>query len=101
MTGSDLVSITTARRVAKQVSRVHRGVYGARTGLRTLVKSVARPLLLAGHPAGAVADALVHCVADQPAGVPADAQNVVTGHAQSQTLIELTRRCVSEVALER
>src|SRR5260370_78549 len=39
-----------ARRLSNQIARAYRGTYGARTGLRTIVRSVARQMLNAGSP---------------------------------------------------
>ena len=88
------------RRLSNQVARAYRGTYGARTGLRTLGRSIARRMIGAGCPADVVSAALARVVLDHPASITADRRDLVTGEPRSMALVELTRQCVAEVALE-
>ena len=47
-----------ARRLSNQIARVYRGTFGARTGLRTIVRTMARQALSAGAAPGDIARAL-------------------------------------------
>ena len=89
-----------ARRLSNQIARAYRGTYGAQTGLRSLVKIVARQMLRAGSSSDTVSRVLEHYVLNQPASVVAGPRHVVTGTLNSSTLVELTRECIAEVALE-
>src|SRR6185295_4928956 len=94
------LSDATVRRISNQIARACRGTYGARTGLRTIVKSVARQMLRAGSSPEVVALAFANVVVNHPAYVVADPQNVITGQRHSRMLVDLTRECIDVVALE-
>src|SRR5437879_8720573 len=83
-----------ARRLSNQIARAYRGTYGARTGLRTIVRSVARQMLNAGSPPDVVSRVLERYVLNHPAGLAADPRSLVTGELNSATLVELTQQCV-------
>lgn len=87
-----------ARRLATQLARAYRGTYGAKTGLRTVVTSIARQLLLAGLPYATVAQTLERCVLEHPARHQGDGPHLLTGEPHTQMLVELTRACVDEAA---
>ena len=53
-----IVSEVAGRRLSNQVARAYRGTYGARTGLRTIVRAMSTQMLRAGASAEAVARAL-------------------------------------------
>ncbi len=89
-----------ARRLSNQISRAFRGTYGARTGLRTIVRSVTRQMLVAGSSPDAVARTIEHCVLNHPACLAGDPQNIMTGRSHSRMLVELTRQWVEQMALE-
>ena len=87
------------RRLSNQIGRAYRGTYGARTGLRTLACAIARRMVGEGWSPVAVSAALSGFVANHPASASADRQTVATAE-RSIALVELTRECVAEVALE-
>lgn len=89
------------RRLANQIARALRGTYGAKTGLRTLVSTMAGDLLARGATTDAVAKTFEECVLAHPLPVDSTPQTVVAGQASSATLVELVRECVTVVALER
>lgn len=88
------------RRLSNQIARAYRGTYGARTGLRTLGRSIARRLLSAGWAPEVVSAALARVVLDHPACTGGGRRNLIAGDKRSIALVELTRQCVEEVALE-
>jgi hypothetical protein len=98
--GAAAISDVAARRLANQLSRAFRGTYGARTGLRTIVRSVARQMLAGGASHAAIARALEDSVLNHPAREAGDQHTAVTDKSHSLLLIELTRECVAEAAVE-
>ena len=102
MTGDFDSALTAAgsRRMSNQLARAYGGTYGARTGLRIIVLSLARQMLRSGTTPEAAAQAFERCVLDHPLRSFGDAQNVMTGAAHSQMLIDLTRECVAVAARE-
>ena len=94
------LSSVEARRVANQIERVLHGTFGAESGLRMIVRSIARQLLVAGSSAEDVSQALEREVLDHPASRAADRRADPAVKVNSKTLIALTRECVAEVALE-
>ena len=50
----DVPPPATARRLNNQIARAFRGTYGARTGLRTIVRLTTHQMLLAGTPRDAI-----------------------------------------------
>jgi len=85
------------RRLSNQIGRAYRGTYGAKTGLRILVSTMARQLLVGGSTPQAVARALEECVLNHAAQSTDDPQTRAT---DSQMLVEVTRECVTGVANE-
>jgi hypothetical protein len=89
-----------ARRISNQLARAYRGTYGARTGLRTIVLALARQMIRDGVSPEMTARAFERCVLEHPARAIGDAQPAASGASHSRVLIDLTRECVAEVALE-
>lgn len=89
-----------ARRVSNQIARAFHGTYGATTGLQTIVRAIARQLLVAGSTPDEVTRAFEACVLAHPARHGGDSRSAVPGQVPSAMLVEITRECVSSVALE-
>jgi hypothetical protein len=94
------LSSVEARRVANQIERVLHGTFGAESGLRMIVRSIARQLLVAGSSPDVVAMALEREVLEHPGSRAADRRDGPEAKVNSRTLVALTRQCVAEVALE-
>jgi hypothetical protein len=97
---TDLPPAATARRLNNQIARAFRGTYGARTGLRTIVRLTTLQMLQAGTPRDAIQRTLELCVLNHPARLLSDPHNIVTGESQSTTLAQLTRQWSDEVTLD-
>lgn len=99
---ADRISVTVQarRRLSNQVGRAYRGSYGARTGLRTLGRSIARRLIDAGWSPEAISAALARVVLDHPASTIDDSRPLTTRAPRSAALVELTRQSVADVVLE-
>ena len=97
-----IVPEAAGRRLSNQVARAYRGTYGARTGLRTLVRAMSLQMLRAGASPDAVARALSEFAASCPvvAGLAATRNDAVAASAlpalmseySSELAIELERR---------
>lgn len=87
-----------ARRLDVAIGRAVRGTYGARTGLRTIVRGVVTELMAEGATPETIADQLERCVRDHPIGHAHDRRNLITGALHSSMLVDLARRCVDELA---
>lgn len=88
--------------MSNQIARAFRGTYGAKTGLQTLVRTMASDLLARGATSDAVTKTFEECVFEHSALLASEPGNVVAGQqAASATLVELIRECVTTVALER
>ena len=87
--------------MSNQIGRAYRGTYGAKTGLRTIVRAIARQLLMDGSSTDAVARAFEQCVLTHPDRPGHDPQNVVTGQSYSDMLVALTRESIASVAVEQ
>jgi hypothetical protein len=96
--GPAVLPDAAARRLANQLARAFHGTYGAPTGLRVIVRAVARQMLVAGSSEAAVARTFERCVMNHPA-CPADSKSL-TDMAQPRMLVALTQQCVAEVAQE-
>jgi hypothetical protein len=92
------LSDLAARRLSNQIGRAFRGTFGARTGLRTIARSVAQQMLAAGSGEEAIALTFEHCILDHPGRLIGEGRNVLGGESHSRMLIELTRSCVAEAA---
>ena len=95
-----LLSNAAARRVSNQIARAFRGTYGAETGLRTIVRSIALPLLASGASTDSVFAVFEACVLSHPAQPAADAPNRATIVARSAAIIAVARDGVSDAATE-
>jgi hypothetical protein len=100
LTPQDAPPPATARRLNNQIARAFRGTYGARTGLRTIVRLTTRQMLQAGMPRDAIQRTLELCVLNHPARAVRDPHNIMTGESQSTTLAQLTRQWSDEVTLD-
>lgn len=99
-TASMVLPPAAVRRLSNQIGRAFRGTYGAQTGLRILVGSMARQLLGAGASPDALTRALEQCVLAHPGRLADDRRSLVTGTSQCATLVRVTRECVAATALE-
>ena len=90
----------TARRLNNQIARAFRGTYGARTGLRTIVRLTTLQMLQAGTPRATIQRTIESCVLNHPARDVRDPHNIVTGESQSTTLAQLARQWSDEVTLD-
>ena len=88
------------RRLSNQIARVYRGTFGAHTGLRTIVRTMARQALRAGASPGEISRAFEIEVLSHSARLAADSRGDGATELQSQSLIELTQQCVADVARE-
>lgn len=95
-----LLSNAAARRVSNQIARAFRGTYGAETGLRTIVRSIALPLLASGASTDAVVAVFEACVLSHSARAAADAPNRATIDARSAAIIAVARDGVADAAAE-
>lgn len=88
------------RRLSNQIARVYRGTFGARTGLQTIVRMIARQALSTGASPGDIARAFELQVLSHAAHLAAEGRGDGAADLQSQSLIELTQQCVADVARE-
>jgi hypothetical protein len=93
-----LVPAASGRRLSSHIGRAFRGGVGAKTGLRTIVRSVAAEMLAAGATEGSVMRALGACVRNHPARIGRDVQSLISGKSHSTILIELADECIADVA---
>lgn len=89
-----------ARRLSNQIDRAHRGTFGAQTGLRTIVKGVAREMLRAGAPPDVVSTAIANHLVSHPVSPVGKPIGSPSGGMSSTSLIELVQQCVDEVVVE-
>jgi CheY-like chemotaxis protein len=92
------VPAASGRRLSNQIGRAFRGTFGAKTGLRTIMRSVAAEMLAAGATEQSVARALEMCVLHHPARTDCDSHSLISGASHSAVLIELASECVADVA---
>ena len=90
----------TARRLNNQIARAFRGTYGARTGLRTIVRLTTLQMLQSGTSRASIQRTIESCVLNHPARDLRDPHNIVTGESQSTTLAQLARQWSDEVTLD-
>ena len=93
-----ILPAASGRRLSNQIGRAFRGTFGAKTGLRTIIRSVAAEMLAAGATKESVARALETCVLDHPARADCDSHSLVSGTLHSTVLVELASECVADVA---
>jgi hypothetical protein len=93
-----IVPKAARRRLSNQVARAYRGTYGARTGLRTLVRAMSVQMLRAGSSPEAIARALSDVALKCPVvvGLPATRNDAVDASALPALISEYS----SEVAIE-
>jgi hypothetical protein len=94
------LSDAAGRRLANQIDRVFRGTYGARTGLQTIVTALARQMLTNGSSPAAIMRTFEGCVLNHPAQLARDPRSTLTDDPNWTLLVELTRQCVADAALE-
>src|SRR6185312_11146801 len=88
----------SGRRLSSQIGRAFRGTFGAETGLRTLLRLVAKEMLAAGATEQCVRETLERCVMEHPARVGRDANSLLSGKSHSAVLVEIANECVAAVA---
>lgn len=94
------LSDAAGRRLSNQIDRVFRGTYGARTGLQTIVTALARQMLATGSSPAAIMRTFEGRVLNHPARLGRDPQSTLTDDPNWTLLVELTRQCVTDAALE-
>lgn len=99
-TNDDAALPGTARRLNNQIARAFRGTYGARTGLRMIVRLTTRRMLQAGTPRDMIQRTIEQSVLNHPARAIRDPHNIMTGESQSTTLAQLARQWSDEVTLD-
>ena len=77
-----------------------RGTYGARTGLQTIVTALARQMIATGSSPAAIMRTFEGCVLNHPARLGRDPQSALTDDPNWTLLVELTRQCVADAAVE-
>jgi hypothetical protein len=82
------------RRMVNQIARVHRGTFGAATGMQIIATSVARQMLVAGLSSATIARTLARCVLSQPNPTAANPEKA------SRMLVALTAECVARAVRE-
>jgi hypothetical protein len=87
---ADAFTDAALRRLSNQITRAHRGTFGAQAGLRTIAKALAGRMLELGSTPDDVTAAFVQVIRNHPAH---DAR-------QSEILIALAGECVAQAALE-
>lgn len=92
------ISLASERRLANQIGRAFRGTFGAKIGLRTIMRSVAAEMLATGASAESVTRALEMCVLHHPARIDADSHTFVAGASHSTTLVQLACECIADAA---
>jgi len=93
-----IIPAASGRRLSNQIERAFRGTFGAQTGLRTIIRSVAAQMLAAGATEESVARALETCVLHHPARTGRDSPSLVSGTSHSTVLVALACECVADVA---
>jgi hypothetical protein len=94
-----LVPVASGRRLSSQIGRAFRGTFGATTGLRTLMQSIAEQMLAGGVTQQDIAQAFETCVMQHPARIGCDSQSLISGKAYSAVLVELASECVAAASL--
>lgn len=84
-----------ARRLAHQLERAYHGTFGAKTGLRMIVTSIAKQLQTAGLSPAAIEVLLVRQALEHPARHAGDPPHLLTGEPHAQVLAQLVRECVT------
>ena len=92
-----ILSGIATRRLSSQIDRANRGTFGAQTGLRTIVKAVAREMMRTGTSSDVVSAAIANHLVNHPTR-PASKQTA--GNLTATMLIDLVQQSVDEVAAE-
>jgi len=92
------ISDASGRRLSNQIGRAFRGTFGAKIGLRMIMRSIAGEMLAAGATAEAVTRALETSVLHHPGRIAADSRPLMAGRANSTVLAEIACECVADVA---
>lgn len=95
--GPARLTTSLSRRLDNQIKRAYQHTYGARTGLRALVRQGTREMLAAGASRDAIREAFAQCVLNHSSAAPSDRSSVLTGESESVTLTELMLVWVEEV----
>lgn len=95
-----VVPAASGRRLASQIGRAFRGTFGAKTGLRTLMQSIAEKMLADGVTAQGVAQAFEACVMQHPARTGCDSPSLISGKPPSAVLVGLATECVAAASLQ-
>ena len=88
----------SGRRLSSQIGRAFRGTFGAKTGLRTLMQSIAAKMLADSVTEQDIAHAFETCVMDHPARSGCDSHSLISRRAQSAALVALAHECVAAAA---
>jgi hypothetical protein len=95
-TGPAKLTTSLTRRLDNQIKRAYQHTYGARTGLRALVRQGTREMLAAGASSDLIREAFAQCVSNAST-TPGEKHSVLTGESESVTLTELMLTWVEEV----
>ena len=90
----------SGRRLSSQIGRAFRGTFGAKTGLRTLMQSIAATMLADDMTEQDIAQAFETCVMQHPARSSCDSHALISGKAHSAALVELAQECVAAAAAQ-
>ena len=85
----------SGRRLSSQIGRAFRGTFGAKTGLRTLMQSIAAKMLADGVTEHDIAHTFETCVMQHPARSGCDSHSLISGKAHSAVLVELAHECAA------
>jgi len=95
-----VVPAASGRRLSSQIGRAFRGTFGAETGLRTLMQSIAEKMLADGVSAQGIAQAFETCVMQHPARTGCDSHSLNSGKPHSAVLVALATECVAAASLQ-
>lgn len=95
-----VVPAASGRRLSSQIGRAFRGTFGAKTGLRTLMKSIAEKMLADGVTEQGIVQAFETCVMQHPARTGCDSHSLISGQARSAVLVELATECVAAASAQ-
>jgi hypothetical protein len=90
----------SGRRLSSQIGRAFRGAFGAKTGLRTLMQTIAAKMLADSVTEQDIAQAFETCVIDHPARSGCDSHSLISGRAHSAALVALAHECVAAAAAQ-
>jgi hypothetical protein len=96
-----ILPAASGRRLSSQIGRAFRGTFGAQTGLRTLMQSIAAKMLVDGVTEQGIAQAFETCVLQHPARMGRDSHSLISGKSHSAMLVELANECVAAAVAGR